>query len=320
VCWLFALRKNFRGRSMSASPFRVTTPQSCTASASGNANSPMKVIPGLSGLPDIEYPSPVSVRNTFLDTDIGRPPSLDEFYQERLLQSAPGSAAFQPSKVFDSQVDEEPEFIPSNEKQHIGRDQGITSWPRTMSGEVLEDFIAAGVACVTDIKGQSPSAKEMPPPPPSQNAPEFVAAELPPLPGKGYGYAADLPVPVKLAQVLIADEPEVGTPEVPTMGSRNHRLGTCRPCAFFHTKGCSSGADCEFCHLCDSGEKKRRAKQRAVLRKGLELQEAPQPLAVGLVTPSSHAGAMPVMLPGMATYGHPMLPLPGMNQMWPPPL
>ena len=37
------LRKNFRGRSMSASPFRVTTPQSCTASASGNANSPMKV-------------------------------------------------------------------------------------------------------------------------------------------------------------------------------------------------------------------------------------------------------------------------------------
>ena len=28
-----------------------------------------KVIPGL---PEIEYPSPVSVRNTFLDTDIGR--------------------------------------------------------------------------------------------------------------------------------------------------------------------------------------------------------------------------------------------------------
>ena len=36
------LRKNFRGGSMSASPFRVTTPQSCTASAAGNANSPMK--------------------------------------------------------------------------------------------------------------------------------------------------------------------------------------------------------------------------------------------------------------------------------------
>ena len=32
------------GEAMAAdSPFRVTTPQSCTASASGNANSPMKV-------------------------------------------------------------------------------------------------------------------------------------------------------------------------------------------------------------------------------------------------------------------------------------
>lgn len=31
-------------------------------------------------------------------------------------------------------------------------------------------------------------------------------------------------------------EPEVGTPEVPTMGSRNHRLGSCRPCVPRHEK------------------------------------------------------------------------------------
>eukprot|EP00435_Cladocopium_sp_Y103_P023952 s2517_g5.t2 len=283
------------------SPCRIQTPQSAVHSACNekDANSPMKVIPGL---PEIEYPSPVSVRNTFLDTDIGRPPSLDEFFQERLLRSAPGSALPQ-SKMFDSQVDEEPEFLPSTTPVIP------TAWPRTMSGEGLEDFFAAvGVAGVTDIStGQSPSAKEMPPPPPMQNAPQFVAAELPPLPAGGY--ASDLPVPVKLAQVL--KEPEVGTPEVPTMGSRNHRLGNCRPCAFFHTKGCSSGMDCEFCHLCDAGEKKRRAKQRAVLRKGLELQDAPQPLAVGLVTASS----APPALPGMLSYAP--MPLPG---MWPPPL
>lgn len=290
-----------------STPFRVETPASSRAVDNANANSPMKVIPGL---PEIEYPSPVSVRNTFLDTDIGRPPSLDEFYEERALRSAPGSAfGHFGSKAFDSQVDEEPEFVPRAESKQKSVPQMTpvmpTAWPRTMSGEGLEDFLAAvGVAGVTDVSGKSPSAKEMPPPPPSQKAPQFEATELPPLPASGY--AADLPVPVKLAQVL--KEPEVGTPEVPTLGSRNHRLGTCRPCAFFHTKGCQSGMACEFCHLCDAGEKKRRAKQRAVFRKGMELLEAPQPLAVGLVSPQSQS-------PSQAPAYSPMLP-----GMWPGPL
>lgn len=50
--------------------------------------------------------------------------------------------------------------------------------------------------------------------------------------------------------------------KVPTKGSAKHHLGSCKPCAFVYKSGCTSGYDCEFCHLCDPGEKKRRKKER----------------------------------------------------------
>merc|ERR1712093_857743 len=40
-------------------------------------------------LPDYEYPVPVIVRNTFIETQVGRPESLDEFFQERRIRSCP---------------------------------------------------------------------------------------------------------------------------------------------------------------------------------------------------------------------------------------
>ena len=56
-----------------------------------------------------------------------------------------------------------------------------------------------------------------------------------------------------------------------SVGSLNHADGTCKPCAFMHTKGCQSGADCSFCHLCPPGEKKRRAK---LTKQAAKLSEA----------------------------------------------
>ncbi|EER06722.1 hypothetical protein Pmar_PMAR007438 [Perkinsus marinus ATCC 50983] len=36
----------------------------------------------------------------------------------------------------------------------------------------------------------------------------------------------------------------------PSIGSRLHASGTCKPCAwFYHASGCRHGAQCEFCHL-----------------------------------------------------------------------
>jgi len=49
---------------------------------------------------------------------------------------------------------------------------------------------------------------------------------------------------------------------LPSIGSAGHRLGRCKPCAFAGTKGCNSGTECRFCHLCDVGEKKRRQKEK----------------------------------------------------------
>jgi len=48
---------------------------------------------------------------------------------------------------------------------------------------------------------------------------------------------------------------------VVSIGSEGHFRGQCNPCAFAYTKGCSNGVLCEFCHLCDAGAKKRRAKE-----------------------------------------------------------
>eukprot|EP00931_Biecheleriopsis_adriatica_P000625 TRINITY_DN100700_c0_g1_i1.p1 TRINITY_DN100700_c0_g1~~TRINITY_DN100700_c0_g1_i1.p1 ORF type:complete len:530 (-),score=108.79 TRINITY_DN100700_c0_g1_i1:143-1651(-) len=57
----------------------------------------------------------------------------------------------------------------------------------------------------------------------------------------------------------------LGSPEYPTVGSRGHGRGSCKPCAFVFTKGCEGGVQCSFCHLCPPGEKKRRTKERAAL-------------------------------------------------------
>jgi len=43
-----------------------------------------------------------------------------------------------------------------------------------------------------------------------------------------------------------------------SVGSVEHGTGRCKPCAFFHTRGCQLGSGCLFCHVCPPGEKRRR--------------------------------------------------------------
>jgi len=63
---------------------------------------------------------------------------------------------------------------------------------------------------------------------------------------------------LRLAEAIAP--PEVGGPELPSIGSLLHYKGECKPCTFFHTRGCENEKDCQFCHLCKRGEKKKRLK------------------------------------------------------------
>mmetsp|Transcript_17700 Transcript_17700/g.28762 ORF Transcript_17700/g.28762 Transcript_17700/m.28762 type:complete len:189 (-) Transcript_17700:229-795(-) len=58
----------------------------------------------------------------------------------------------------------------------------------------------------------------------------------------------------------------------PSMEER-HKLGTCKPCAYFLYKadGCRNSETCEFCHLCRRGEIKKRKKEKV---KQLRAEEA----------------------------------------------
>lgn len=58
-----------------------------------------------------------------------------------------------------------------------------------------------------------------------------------------------------------SEEPVVGSADLPSHGSARHRLGDCKPCAFYQQGLCRNDVQCVFCHLCEPGEKKRRRKE-----------------------------------------------------------
>lgn len=59
----------------------------------------------------------------------------------------------------------------------------------------------------------------------------------------------------------------LGSADMPTLGSKGHFLGSCKPCAFYHKDGCENGLNCKFCHICDQGAKKRRQKEKLAMRR-----------------------------------------------------
>jgi hypothetical protein len=72
----------------------------------------------------------------------------------------------------------------------------------------------------------------------------------------------EMPAPVLSPQGALVAAGLLECLGVPTKGSTGHMIGKCRPCAFVFKDGCGSGVNCEFCHLCQPGEQKRRKRER----------------------------------------------------------
>ena len=78
-------------------------------------------------------------------------------------------------------------------------------------------------------------------------------------------------VPCGEENVVISDDAtasaEAGVPVFMSVGAKGHAAGKCKPCAFFHTKGCRKDEHCLFCHECDAAEIGRRklAKRTRIL-------------------------------------------------------
>lgn len=69
--------------------------------------------------------------------------------------------------------------------------------------------------------------------------------------------------PKIVLSLMNALKPSIGSPDFPTLGSAAHQSRKCKPCAFvWKDGGCSTGVDCQFCHLCGPDEKRRRRKAK----------------------------------------------------------
>merc|ERR1712194_820666 len=102
-------------------------------------------------------------------------------------------------------------------------------------------------------------------------AQEYAASAVPTV-----NFPAAQPMPQILMLSEALPEPSLVSLEMPTVGSAGHNFGTCKPCAFFHSRGCENGVQCSFCHLCAPGEKRQRQKEKVAMLRGMRQQQRRQ--------------------------------------------
>jgi len=103
-------------------------------------------------------------------------------------------------------------------------------------------------------------------------------------------------------------QPGVGSLELPSRGSVLHRWGACRPCAFVFQGGCQNALDCQFCHLCEPGEKKRRKKERQTFKRDTKTMQQAVAREWTALAQGPHVLAAPVGPVAQMGWGYTMVP------------
>jgi hypothetical protein len=245
------------------------------------------------------YPSPFVIKNTFIDCD-GSRPNFDEFYRERVARSCPASKlcvgvdaaddvleglptreSSQVPVLFDGDMPSKNTFV-HFPVQHISLDTSEERRTKSCpsSGVEMADGERQVHAENTTVQTDYLVSAEETPMGFAQCM-EFMMDDgvMTNLQADLYFPGAVMPMDEQFMQMMwvgaeptqssrpvlsLAEalpEPELGSPDMPSVGSAGHWNGTCKPCAFM-ARGCTSGVDCPFCHLCDMNEKKRRRKDK----------------------------------------------------------
>jgi hypothetical protein len=275
---------------------RSTTTDGETSSSNGDESDSYV---GLGEMDDpYMYPSPFVIKNTFID---GSGPTFDEFYRERAARSCPASKlcpgadtteTSEPSEVpvlFHGEMPSKNTFV-HFPVQHITLDPSEERRTKSCPSSGVE--MAAGQE---EVHEENTAIETVDVPFPAEatpmNFPSFMEFGMEDgvttdMQGNLYFHGAAVPMDAQFMQMMWAGmettqtsrpvlslaealpEPELGSPDMPSVGSIGHWNGTCKPCAFM-ARGCTSGVNCPFCHLCDVNEKKRRRKDKIAFMREL---------------------------------------------------
>mmetsp|Transcript_15088 Transcript_15088/g.33189 ORF Transcript_15088/g.33189 Transcript_15088/m.33189 type:complete len:222 (-) Transcript_15088:175-840(-) len=178
------------------------------------------------------YPAPVFVRNTFTEVNSKPSPFFEGLMNEWQVYSCPTSGVSEASEAFSSPTQEEAFSAPCS---------------GYMPGLALARSAQLGVETqrrTTDHQDSSDCS--------TADTAERVALTPPP----------EFARSVSIEENIIQEMAAAATGTALNVGSAGHHLGLCKPCAFVNTKGCASGMQCQFCHLCQPGTKKLRQKEK----------------------------------------------------------
>jgi len=226
--------------------------------------------------------SPVRIRNTFLDSPLERSPSLERFFEERKVRSCPASGPHSrqvsgrstphPACAEDPLLIATPSGSVVVTPRGSGANGGLLGGGRTSAQHPLPEAVAGNAAmkpCDLAVIAAAQLAEVAHGGVDSSSSTSSTTAGNLTCSGpvsEASGSGA-IPLSQQPPAATDASSRTVGLTELPSKGSALHPWGACKPCAFVFEAGCANGSNCQFCHLCEPGEKKRRKKERRRMAK-----------------------------------------------------